>query len=254
MTQQPPSKLPLAMLVSGERHAKNDSNATQSAAVAAFADPDALQGERGTFTPREGGPNLPPVNQYVAKFVEPTVREVAESWATYMNMLTSVGWGNRSPAACVDVRDPENPDIVLFEQVPPVVIIQMEAHLVKLRLFLEKIPTLPPTERWVTQDADGVWQSEPIRTRETATVQDFVVGYEATEHHPAQVQFFPRQQDLGEWESVQFSSAMQPARVREMLKRLDALVDEVRKAVIRANAVEVDVHDAGTVLMKYIFQ
>jgi hypothetical protein len=252
MTQPQPPMSALALLVSGERTTKADSNARLAAAVAKFADTDALQGERGTFTPREGQPDLPPMTQHVATHVKPLVDEVAASWADYVNILASKEWGNSRPSTWVDIHDPEDREKVLIKQATPAVLLALEAHLAKWRLFLEKIPTLPATERWSEEDTDGVWRSEPILSRETAVVRESIVGYEATPEHPANVEYFSVERDVGVWETTRFSSAYPPERVRRMLERLDALVGEIRKALYLANCAEVEVRDVGDVLIEYI--
>lgn len=253
MTQpQLPAKLPLAWLVQAERSQKSDSNAVLQAAVNTLTAPDAVHGERAVYTPEPGQQQLPPLNQRVAVHALPVAVEAAEAWAKHVNLAAAKDLGNANPATWVDVRDPENPERILVERASAAMLLNLDAHLVKLRAFLEKLPTLPATDEWVKEGPDGVWESAPIHTRETAEVQDFTVGYEATERHPADVKYFPREVLLGVWETTRFSSALPPEHLRLMLKRVDNLLGAIRHAVFTANTVEVDQCDLGSALVRYI--
>lgn len=130
----------------------------------------------------------------------------------------------------------------------------LENRLLKLRELFHTIPTLDATKTWVPSSVKSdVWQSaHPEVTTKTEKVTIPVVLYEATEKHPAQVKEISRDDVVGTFTTIQFSGAISSIKKADALTRIDSLIEEVKKARMRANCVEVNQEKIGDVLVNYL--
>jgi hypothetical protein len=108
-----------------------------------------------------------------------------------------------------------------------------------LKSVFQAIPTNDATERWEFDDQLSLWVSDPRTTYRTEKNVQAVVGYDATEEHPAQVQYVNKDIRVGEWNTVIQSGMIQPAQKREFLHRIDTLIRATKRARQRANMADV---------------
>lgn len=132
----------------------------------------------------------------------------------------------------------------------------LENRLLKIRELFHAIPTLDATKTWIPSAVKAdVWQSaHPDVTTKTEKVTTAVVLYEATKEHPAQVKEVSRDDVVGAFTTTQFSGAISSIKKAEALSRIDQLIEEVKKARMRANCTEVPKESIGGALAEYILQ
>ena len=130
----------------------------------------------------------------------------------------------------------------------------LENRLLKLRELFHSIPTLDATKTWVPSSVKSdVWQSAYSEvTTKTEKVTTAVVLYEATEKHPAQVKEISRDDVVGTFTTTQYSGAISSIKKADALTRIDSLIEEVKKARMRANCVEVNQEKIGGLLGNYL--
>lgn len=126
---------------------------------------------------------------------------------------------------------------LLVEQVPVTYLLFMEKELKDLETFLAKMPTLDPSEEWGFDETQDAYRSKSKETAKTKKVPKAHVVYEATEHHPAQVQTYTEDVVVGYWTVVKYSTALPAAKKREMLKKLRSLQHAVKVAREEANSI-----------------
>ena len=130
---------------------------------------------------------------------------------------------------------------VLIENVPVDELLGLESRLSKLRQLFQEIPTVDATKYWRHDSQLGCWVSAyPEETTKTEKQIIPVTLKEATKEHPAQVQ--PVQKDIvvGKFTTVRRSGSATALQKATLLKNLDDLIVEVKKARMRANEVEVE--------------
>jgi len=131
---------------------------------------------------------------------------------------------------------------VLAEGLPATFLLGLESKLKKLRATYELIPTLAPGVRWEVDPtgADGVFRiaTPELRKKEEKTIAHKVL-YEATEHHPAQIEKWTENRVVGTFYTERTSGMITTAKKSALLGNIDKLLRAVKKARQRANATEV---------------
>lgn len=116
----------------------------------------------------------------------------------------------------------------------------LEKQLIDLRTVLSKAPVLDPSERWTAvSGAPGSYRTDGVKTIKTKKVPEVLVKYPATDKHPAQTEMITSDKTVGTWETTKFSCALTPARRAELVARIDAMSDAVKRAREEANSMEV---------------
>lgn len=128
----------------------------------------------------------------------------------------------------------------------------LEARLAKIRELFEAMPTLDASREWVPADQIGhnVWQVRyPEETSKTEKIMVPVVLAPATDKHPAQVKESTKDQVIGKFTTIKRSGSVTALQKAESIKRIDALIVEVKKARMRANETPVaDTKYAGKIV------
>ena len=142
----------------------------------------------------------------------------------------------------------------IAKDVPVTVLVQYEKRLVRLRGILDNIPTLDPAFDWETDTTKaGVWKTKPVIRVRTKKIAKPIILHEATKEHPAQVQLVSDDIPVGNWTEVLSSGAYTPIRKSQLLARVDALIEAVKKARAKANKAETVNDKVGAALLKFVF-
>ncbi|MDX9721070.1 MAG: hypothetical protein RBU37_09985 [Myxococcota bacterium] len=139
--------------------------------------------------------------------------------------------------------DIEIEGVVIAEQVPATYLLQLEKRLRELRAAFKEIPTLDPVRLWqedAAADKRHVFRAEPVVTIRKQRTRKYNVMYEATEEHPAQIDIVEVDEAVGEIRSYDWTGMIAPGRKAALLEQADKLIEAVKAARSRANAVEVD--------------
>lgn len=134
--------------------------------------------------------------------------------------------------------------------VPIGYLLGLEQKIKDWRRVLKAIPTLQPGIKWNEDEKSGkgVWETKPEPTFRTRKEVRFKVLIQATDKHPAQVEKWHEQVNVGKFHTTVWSGEYSTAQKAELLKRLDRLEHGVKKARMRANSIEiVDVEIASEI-------
>ena len=129
----------------------------------------------------------------------------------------------------------------------------LEKQLADIKAFAAAIPTLPIDRDWSYDSNRGLYVSGPIETAKTKKVTEFVVAYEATDKHPADVREVSNDIVEGTWSQLRFSGALPQDELNAILRRVDDLLKGVVKAREAANGITVNQQDTAAPLLGYIF-
>ena len=146
-------------------------------------------------------------------------------------------------------------DIIICKQVPVSFLLSLEKKLNSLRELYLQIPTLVPGIKWVedTQNRPGVFRAEhdniQLKTRKDP---EYRTVYEATEHHPAQVEKVDRVLDVGRYITTTYSGRMTPLEKATRISKIDNLMSAVKRARMRANNIDIYDVEIGEAIFNYI--
>ena len=130
----------------------------------------------------------------------------------------------------------------IAEDVPATFLLGMETRLKRFRNVLEAIPTLRPGLAWekAPEMGSGILKAPAATAFKTEKFTDSRVLYEATENHPAQIDTWTADRNVGRVELEHRSGMISPAEKSRLIARADELIRAVKRARQRANLTEVD--------------
>ena len=142
----------------------------------------------------------------------------------------------------------------LIEAVPATFLLGLEKYLQRLRQVYEEIPTLKPGLKWEKDEMLGsnIYSSPEQVSFRTEKVPIHKIIVEPTEHHPAQIDKWTEDRNVGKVIKTETSSTLSPLDKSLILGRIDTLSRAVKKARQRANYMEIVDHKIGKVLFTYI--
>lgn len=210
-----------------------------------------LSGLSRTYQPRdEDGEQLPPEGTRVQVEVGKAIAEASAALGRLFDLQLIQDRGNAVAKANIVVGGK-----ILLSDVPVTYLLFLAKRLIDLRTLVDKLPVLDPAESWSWDEAREVWRTALSQTVRSKKVPRNHVLAEATDRHPAQVQVYNEDVPVGIWTTVKLSGAVPAARRRELLARIDALIDAVQTAREEANSVEVsDTAAAGSTILDYLFR
>ncbi|MFG3710831.1 hypothetical protein [Micromonospora sp. NPDC047730] len=141
---------------------------------------------------------------------------------------------------------------VLIQDAPVTYLLFLEKQLTDWRTFVDKLPTLDPSETWELDRERGCFRSAPARTQKMKKVPRNHVLAEATDKHPAQVQLYHEDVPVGIWTTIKLSGALEAERVKELRRRVDALLEAVKVAREEANSAAAVERKAGADVFRYL--
>ena len=180
---------------------------------------------------------VPPVSREIVDSVPAKLEYTAEKVSEEYDFLLQKELTNQSAKADLVIGGK-----TLATGLPVNFLLTLERRLEKFRALLNDAPTLPNGIKWVPdpQHGEGFYKLETAeisyRTRKVAVP---VVLYEATDKHPAQVKESERSDTVGTYTEMKFDSRITTAFKSELLDRMDVLLQEVKKAIRRANQIDV---------------
>ena len=209
-----------------------------------------FEGHVKTYHPKdEEGERLPKDTRKVqirSKEVLQTYEELlSESW----NVTATKEWGNyNAPGVSLEVDG-----TVLAEDVPIPFLLYLSKQLDDVETALRALPTLDPSIEWELNSQQGFYQSPSEKTSRSQKIRKNHVLSEATDKHPAQVQIFTEDVNVGSWETIRHSGAISVTEKDALLGN----VAKVKQAVIfareQANEFDVEKKKVAKPLFDFIF-
>jgi hypothetical protein len=146
-------------------------------------------------------------------------------------------------------------NVTIGKDLPATFLLGMETKLKQLRMVVETIPTLQPGIKWTLDPDRGehVYKAEHDEKKyKTAKTMRHKVLYEATDHHPAQIDKWEDTENVGLYITTRWSGMISPAEKSNILSRIDKLIRAVKKARQKANNVDVVKINVGKEMIDYI--
>lgn len=210
--------------------------------------PAPLSGISRSYRPKdEEGEQLPSEAVRVQIKGEQIVDEVLGSIAKLFDITATKDYSNCEAKADIVVDG-----VTIVSQAPATFLLFLEKKLVDIQTFVQKLPTLDPSEEWHKDAAQDVWATSPMQTTRTKKVPRNHVKAPATDKHPAQVEVFHEDVVVGYWTTVKYSGAFPVGEVNQLLERIEKLRQAVKFAREEANTTQVTQQDAGDRIVAYL--
>lgn len=191
--------------------------------------------------------DLPDEDKQIVTTVDDKLRYTFGMVTKAMDAVTSKEVTNTSAKADVIVDGQ-----VIIEKLPAVVLINLENQFKRLRDVLDHIPTLDPGRNWKWDAGLGYYVAEDAMKFRTKKVLKNHIKYEATDKHPAQVETYSEDIQIGRWIAKDFSGMKTPAEKSAMLERIDNIIRALKEARERANDITVQEMKVAEKFFSYI--
>jgi len=231
--ENPMSKLNQIIAVANGKKSRASSEVTRVHHL--MQKPDLYSGINRTYTPKDDdGERRPPESKNVQYTVRAGITEVRAVLGELFDAVAAQDNTNCHAAADLTVGDR-----VLIAKCPVTTLLFLEKQLVDIHTFVDKLPTLDPSDTWTFDSVTDSYRSESHDTLATRKVPKAFVAYEATKEHPAQVQVYNEDVVVGSWRTTKFSGAIPAKDKNAMLARVRQLQEAVKLAREKANMEEV---------------
>jgi hypothetical protein len=208
-----------------------------------------FQGFSKTYEPvSENGHPQAPQSQKVQKNAEEMFAEAQKTLIDLFDVTATKDWGNQSAKADLMVDGK-----TLLTGVPATYLLFLDKQLSDLRALIGSTTELDGSIDWSKDPSTGLFKSNPVQTQSTAKVQRALVLHPPTDKHPAQTQLITEDQVVGHWFQVKHSGALPTPRKKELLGRVQKLLDAVKVALEDANMTRVEDQKTGEAVLNYIF-
>ncbi len=191
--------------------------------------------------------DLPPEDKPLVDTVNSKLKYTFDTIGKAIDALVSKEVTNTQAKANVVVEGHE-----FLQNIPAVVLINLENQFKKMRDLIDKVPTLDPSENWQYDSKLNQYVADDKVTFRTKKVLKNHVKYEATKEHPAQVETYSEDIPVGKWFTKKFSGMLTPAEKSEMLERADNMIRAFKEARERANDIPVQEMKIADRLFGYI--
>lgn len=208
-----------------------------------------LAGISRTYRPiDEDGEQFPPEQTRVQLRLADALGHASGVWKTLWDLTATKDIANYSARADVVVNG-----TTLAKDVPAIHLLWLEKQLVDVHTFISKLPALPQSEDWTWDENQNCYRTEPTDTTKQKKLPRAFVKYEATEHHPAQVDTVHEDKVMGYWRTVKYSGALPAQRIATLRVRVEELLRAVKFAREAANQEQAEQQKIAAPLLDYIF-
>jgi hypothetical protein len=198
----------------------------------------------------ENAPEMPEEKQELTTTVKDKLTYMAEHIVRYFDAVLQKELTNKEAKADLVVDG-----IEIAKDLPATFLLGLETKLKNIRAVYEKIPTLPPGVRWEKDETQGkniYRQTHPEEKFKTAKTFKHKILYQATKEHPAQIEKWEENENVGIYTTERWSGMISPAEKSIVLGKIDKLIRSTKKARQRANAQEIVSADIGNQIFEYI--
>ncbi len=216
---------------------------------------DAVDGLIRSYAPFNDEDKNIPTNDSkgIAVDLRTIIRNFGDQFSEMVDLIATNDVGNQTAIANVMVACPSGDDVCVLKDVPVTHLLYLEKALSEMRNFIANLPVLNSMYKWTFDDNRDCFVTVPIQSTRTSKRKYKFVKAEATDKHPAQVDVYDEDVPVGIWNTTYISTALDGTTKKEYLRRIDALIDGVKKAREIANGREVEMIHYGGEIVDFIF-
>lgn len=211
---------------------------------------ESFVGLKRVYTPKDDdGEKLPNEGKPVQLTVNQVVQEFRDSLSDLFDVVATQEYANTTAVANIVVGD-----VVVAEKVPVSYLLFLEKQLQDINTFINKLPTLDNGEEWSLDSNTGNYISKVSHTNKSKKIPQSKVLYDATEHHPAQIEKWNEDVSVGTWATTKYSGAISEIEKRDLVERVRKLSEAVKFAREEANSIEAKNINVSNKVFDYLFK
>jgi hypothetical protein len=228
----------LHQLLAVKKDATQRSNEIAGETKKALGAKHLFSGATKSYTPfdEEDKTRFPDESEQLSYTVGEKLRWFGEQFGRALDIEYQIDKTNEQAYATLSVGD----DLDIGE-VPATFLLDLISTLERIRKVYTGIPVLDPKYQWEPDETagPGVFRtSEPEITYRSTKVLRHKVLYDATKDHPAQIEKWPEDCQVGKYTKQLWSGALTPAQKAIILGRVDKLLIAAKQALSKANNAE----------------
>lgn len=218
----------------------------------AMQKPDMFVGISRKYTPNDAeDEKLPDEVKLVQRTAADVLRGIMRAGSARMDIVARKEWSNASGTVKSDVVVDGN---TVVKDAPVTYLLFLEKLLTDLRTELVKMPVLDSSDVWNLDQESGLYKTNEVIQYRTKKVQKPVVLLQPTPEHPGQAVMVTEDVQVGKWGTTKSSGAMKSEDKRQILDRIEKLMNAVKTAREEANNVEeVSVENVSEPVFSYLF-
>jgi hypothetical protein len=189
----------------------------------------------------------PDQHKAVAVKVEDVLKEAARYAIPAMDVTATKDRTNQEAKA--DILIDGKP---LVQDVPVSHLLWLEHYLGEWKGFFAVIPVLDPTRNWTPDSGRGIHKGDTQETVRFLKEIASLLLVAPTDKHPGQAQPYNKETRTGVYLTTALSGAVPEARKKELLDRVDTLIQAVKDATARANHVPAVEVKEGEIILGYL--
>jgi hypothetical protein len=251
MTSVTEQQLSQAQIVAAERHIVGAASKAFTRIHHDLMKPVLTEGLIRTYQPddAENGVQLPPEEKRVQLTVPQALQDAQFALAQMFDAVATKEAGNCIARADVVLSN----GTVLIENAPVMFLVWLDTKLQDVHTFLTQLPVLDPAERWTADDNDGLYKADPKLSHRKEKLPRNHLLAAATKEHPAQVQMYYEDVNVGVWTQVNFSGSIRAQDRDRLVARVRDVMLAVKRAREKANETLVVPFLPGEVVLRHIF-
>lgn len=197
----------------------------------------------------EGGTKLAPEYKELVTTVRDKLDFTLQSIIDSIDVRATISETNASGTACAELKIGTK----TFGTFAATTLLELEKALVNIRQLYGEIPTLDPAKKWSKNDkVANTYVTDKQVTYRSEKIKKALTLAPATDKHPAQVQVFEDDKQVGQYETVWTSGKITPQQKSDLLARIDGLILAVKDARSQANNVDAKNVKLASSLFSYI--
>lgn len=197
----------------------------------------------------EEGYKHPTQRKTIKAMWKDVVDGVIKSQTQHLDLLASIGKTNTMAKADVVIGSQ-----TILKDVPVTVLLEIEKHLAHYQTFISGMTTLNSDYVWELDPNSGAHRlQDPIVSTRLEKVNEVLTLAPATKEHPAQTKLIVTDKPVGTWTETRSSGAMPIPVKKELLKRIEKLIQAVKAARGRANSHTLEEVQVADALHEYLF-
>jgi hypothetical protein len=240
----------LNQLLASEKSVKTKNERELSDLYKLVQKADLFTGLVKTYQPRdeENGERQPPETKLIQLKTRDVLVKTREVREELYDIVATKDVTNTKTLASVEIDG-----VTIFKDVPCSFLLYMEKQLDDLETLARHLPTLPTDKQWEWDQNNQMYVTKPRESFRTKKVMKNHVKAEATEKHPAQVDVYSEDVQIGTWTTVDHSAALPAVEKERIVSRIQRLKRAVKEAREKANMIDCVEQKVGKALFDYLY-
>jgi hypothetical protein len=197
----------------------------------------------------EEGEEYPPESKKVQLNVNEILNDVSKCMIELFDTTFTKDYNNCFASANIKIDGN-----TIIEKAPATFILFLEKQLNDIKTIINNIPVLDSNEDWKLDENSNLYKSNLVSTHKSKKVIEAITLTKATKEHPEQAQLINKDVLVGYWDTIKQSGAMTKPHKKELIEKVEKLIDSVKIAREEANNTEIEKYQVSNKIFEYLLK